>query len=1068
MFTDIAGYTAMMSADENKALQVLQKNRDTLKPVIEEYDGTLLKEMGDGTVSSFSSAVDAVNCAIEIQNQLKEEPDFKIRIGIHIGDVVIAESDIFGDGVNVASRIEPLAEPGGICISGRVYDDIRNQPDINTLFIGEKKLKNVDRPMQVYAITGEDLPTPQLETSMISDVTDRGVKGTTISHYAIMEKIGEGGMGVVYKAEDTSLKRTVALKFLRPEILGNEEQKTRFIKEAQAAAALNHPNICTVYEINEAEGRTFIAMEYIDGQSLAEKIAWGPLKLKKAVEIANQVSEGLQAAHEHGIIHRDIKSANVMVTEKGQVKIMDFGLARMATSSTLTREGTALGTIAYMSPEQAKGEKVDHRTDIWALGVMLFEMVTGQLPFKGDQDQAIVYSILNDEPEPLTALRTGVPIELDRIVAKAMAKSPGSRYQHVDEFPVDLSTVEIVSTGSTSITAASIAPSQVPSTIADKFRTTPAITAMLVIAFAFGGIIIGIFSNKEESPIILTTKFSISPTDFGLSGALFPIISPDGTTLVFNGFYQGREGQLFRRAIDQLSVIPIPGTSGATGPFFFSLDGRYICFTQVEEGLLVKLLLAGGSPIPICELNSSNGGGSWGKDGTIVFADVLRPGNPMQVLREVSSVAGTPRIIAMPDTTNGEVGHAFPSFLPDGRRILFTILFQGDPVITRIALMDLETGEYQILLNEEGYFPQYVSSGHILYVRRPGLLMAMPFDPKTGTVTGSPEQVLEDVLFLDFKISDNGTLAYNIPATEDPQLAGNGFLMRVTREGEQTQVTEEARSYRWPRLSPDGNWIAVVDRNPTRNAWIYDMEYGTFSPFTFVESVGPPVWTPDGSRIVYSSRVDGVQNLYWKSSTGSGEEELLWSTGNASHAVSCSPDGILAWHEINLATSRDLWVLDLESKTATEFYVTEFNKRSPMFSPDGKWIAYMSNESGSINVWVQPYPSTGAKWQISTEGGWEPRWGSEGSELFYRSNEGMMAVPIETEPRFRKGISEVLFPDTYVSGGNITGYDYDPVSDTFIMIGQVSSQEETVAWSSINIHINWLTELERRMRPPDN
>lgn len=435
MFTDILGYTALMSKDEHKALQTLKKNREIQKPLIEKYNGEWLKEMGDGTLSCFPSVVDAVNCALEIQNSLKSDSDLILRIGIHMGDIVFAEGDIFGDGVNIASRIEPLAQPGGICITGRVYNDIRNKPDIGTVFLGEKKLKNVSRPIKVYALTGKDLPTPPIEKTAILDTPVDRKAGTSISHYRILGKIGEGGMGVVYKAEDTKLKRTVALKFLRTEIVGSAEQKARFFKEAQAAASLNHPNIGTIYEIDEVEGRIFIAMEFVEGQDLLEKIESGPINIEEALKFAIQIGEGLTEAHEKGIVHRDIKSANIMVTKNGQAKIMDFGLAKTARDTMVTKEGTTLGTVAYMSPEQGRGETVDHRADIWSLGVIMYEMLAGQRPFKGEYETALVYLILNEDPEPLK----DVPADIESIVNRMLAKKPDDRYQSAGELVKDLS-----------------------------------------------------------------------------------------------------------------------------------------------------------------------------------------------------------------------------------------------------------------------------------------------------------------------------------------------------------------------------------------------------------------------------------------------------------------------------------------------------------------------------------------------------------------------------------------------------------------------------------------------------
>lgn len=442
VFTDIFGFTAIMSKDERKALALLRKNRKVLKPLIQQFNGEWLKEMGDGTLSSFPSAVEAVNCALGIQRSLQDDPELKLRIGIHIGDVIFAERDVFGDGVNIASRIEPLAAPGGICITERVFEEIRNKPGFETVFLGEKSLKNVGRPIKVYAIAGGNLPTPSIIGTSDKQASVEKPVSTLISHYKIIEKIGEGGMGVVYKAEDIMLKRPVALKFLRPEAMKNAEQKQRIFKEAQAAASMDHSNICTIYEIAELEGQTFIAMAFIDGQSLEKKINEGPLPIDEALDIAIQVAQGLDKAHSHGIVHRDIKSANILMTGDGKAKIVDFGIAKLGDTPQLTREGATLGTIAYMSPEQARGEFIDHRTDLWSLGVVLYEMLTGTLPFGRESGVTTIYSILNAEPHSITEIRSNMPASLDRIMRRALAKNLAQRYQNAGEMFADISALK--------------------------------------------------------------------------------------------------------------------------------------------------------------------------------------------------------------------------------------------------------------------------------------------------------------------------------------------------------------------------------------------------------------------------------------------------------------------------------------------------------------------------------------------------------------------------------------------------------------------------------------------------
>jgi len=452
--------------------------------------------------------------------------------------------------------------------------------------------------------------------------------GQTISHYPvfrdpvqrdkILAKLGEGGMGVVYKAEDTRLKRIVALKFLSDIALGGEE-KSRFLREAQAAAALNHPNICTIYAIDEVDGQMFIAMEFIVGQSLREKIEAGPLKIDEAIKFAMQVADGLQAAHEKGITHRDIKSANLMITEKSQVKIMDFGLAKLSRGGTmLTKKGMTLGTAAYMSPEQARGEVVDHRTDIWSLGVVLYEMISGRLPFRGEYEAAMMYSILNEDPEPLTSLRSNVPIDLERVVAKMLAKNPAARYQHVDELPVDLKTIDLSATGTSRISMAKVTK-QPEKQSAFWLRAIPWSIAILLAAALIAILVLQRPSPApvKRSSINLPESAPIAPIGSAPLGIGRPAlaISPDGTNLVYVAAVGGKT-QLYRRPMDQFEAVPIPGTEGAYNPFF-SPDGQWIGFFAGNE--MKKVSILGGGPVLLCEVYNPYGA-SWGPDDRIIFS----------------------------------------------------------------------------------------------------------------------------------------------------------------------------------------------------------------------------------------------------------------------------------------------------------------------------------------------------------------------------------------------------------------------------------------------------------------
>lgn len=494
-----------------------------------------------------------------------------------------------------------------------------------------------------------------------------------IGHYKILDKLGEGGMGVVYKAQDTKLKRIVALKFLPLDRLGTGEEKDRFIREAQAAAALNHPNIATIYSIDEEEGHLYISMEYIEGESLKEKTADAPLKLKKALDIAAQTALGLQAAHEQGVVHRDIKSSNIMVTPKGQVKIMDFGLAKFSGSSLLTKAGTTLGTIAYMSPEQAQGEQVDLRTDIWAFGVVLYEIVTGQMPFKGDYDQALVYSILNEEPEPLSALRSRVPLELERIVEKCLAKDVAARYQNASELPVDLKAIDISSGGSTSrITAArgmstmstmSTAEPKKPSRFKRALKWTFAALFLLAAGFSVWRFWISPLQAPVRRLVINTDENLI----FWQNSAV--TISPDGKNIVYVSQQNG-EPKLFLRSLEKFESTPIQGTENGNSPFF-SPDGQWIGF--YADGKLKKASIFGGVPTKLLELEAFLGA-SWTQKDTIYFST---RSNGNWFLAKISANGGTLQPVTLTQNPLEPRKVCWPQVLPGGEAILFTSIAEA-------------------------------------------------------------------------------------------------------------------------------------------------------------------------------------------------------------------------------------------------------------------------------------------------------------------------------------------------------------------------------------------------------
>jgi len=865
--------------------------------------------------------------------------------------------------------------------------------------------------------------------------------GKIISHYRILAKLGEGGMGVVYKAEDTKLKRIVALKFLPTNTLGGAEEKSRFLREAQAAAALNHPNIATIFAIDEVDSQMFIAMEFVDGKELRDLIAGNFTKLSKfskVLEIATQIAEGLKAAHAKGITHRDIKSSNIMVTESGQVKIMDFGLAKLARGGTmLTKEGTTLGTAAYMSPEQARGEVVDHRTDIWSLGVVLYEMISGQLPFKGDYEQSMVYSILNEEPEPLTALRTGVPIALDGIIAKMLAKNPATRYQHVDELPVDLKTIDLSATGASRISTAKVTK-QPEKQSAFWLRAIPWTTTIL-----FAAALIAHWLLQRPSPapvkrwnITLPESAPIAPIGSAPLGIGRPALalSPDGANLVYVADLGGKT-QLYRRPMDQFEAVPLPGTEGAYNPFF-SPNGQWIGFFSGNE--LKKVSISGGAPVSLCEVTHPYGA-SWGTDNRIIFAN-----SEGRRLLWISASGGTPQVL-----TDKQSSYIWPEILPDGKAVLFS-----GRVDVGMSIILLETGEKKTLL-DRGNNPRYANTGHLIYAQG-GRLEAVPFDLANLKVTGSPVPVLDNVRIeatwdaVQYAISNDGTLIY-LPGV----YAGKSTFMWLDRKGHAEQLQFPAEAYGTFELSPDGKHLAIGVQNTKWEVWIFDLLRGSRSKLTMEGNNSRPVWTPDGRSVTFSSERAGAFYIFMQAADGSGETKQLTKSDTYQSPSSWSPDGkLLTFYELG-----DIYLLSMnEESKRRSFASTRFAEVQSAFSPDGRLIAYTSDEQGQYDVYVQPYPTTSEKWRISTEGGEEPVWSRGSQELFYRNGRKFMVVSYSTNPKFSAELPKLLFEGDYL---NVSGRSYivSPDGQRFLLL---KSGEEPSRRTQLNVVTNWFEEVKRK------
>jgi len=851
--------------------------------------------------------------------------------------------------------------------------------------------------------------------------------GKTLGHYRILEKIGAGSMGEVYLAEDTRLGRKVAVKALPSEFAADSERLVRFEREARAAAALNHPHIAAVYDVGCIDETHFIVQEHMEGQTLGALLAGGGLPLNRILELSMEIAEALAAAHAAAIVHRDLKPENIFVLKDGHAKILDFGLAKhlerpqslSAADSTLsqlpTTAGQLLGTPGYMAPEQVQGQSVDHRADVFAFGCILYAMTTGKSPFEASSAIESLHQILHDEPTTIQYLH--LPAELERIIEKCLAKDPVERYQHAADLVVDLRRLR---RDATARPATGVGAPRQAVAHAMRFSITLPPTAPLALG---------------EHPAL--------------------VLSPDGTRLVYVGKHRGGT-QLYLRALDHLEPTPLAGTEDASGPFF-SPDGKWVGF--FAQGKLKKLSLMGGGPLTLCDAPESRGA-SWAGDDTIVFAPVQSGG-----LWQVSSSALTPQVVTKPELKRGDVTHRWPELLPAGKAVLFTIGIARSTSYddARVALHLLHTHEERILI-EGGSNPRYIPTGHLVFTRA-GTLFAVAFDLARLEVVGSVVPILAGVAtettgVAHWTFSRCGTLVY---APGGPRTAGR-TLVWVNRKGLGRPLPAVPRTFEEPRLSPDARLLALGIREVTSDVWVYEMRRGTLSRLTFEADNFSPIWTPDGKRVTFSSNRAGPSNLFWTPADGSGTVERLLASDYDQVASSWSPDGrLLAFTEYHPDTGADIWILSLKGERKPRpFLRTPFNEWGAMFSPDGRWLAYTSDESGRPEVYVQPFPSSGAKWQISNEGGTEPVWARNGAELFYRNHDKIMAVRVKTEPQFAAAKARVLFQGSYLgsSVAYLPNYDLAPNGQRFLMLKQ---SEDVAEKTELYVVLNWFADLTGRI-----
>ena len=897
--------------------------------------------------------------------------------------------------------------------------------------------------------------------------------GTTLGPYEVLSAIGAGGMGEVYKARDTKLDRDVALKILPDAFVDDPERLARFQREAKVLASLNHPNIAAIYGLEESGDSPALVLEYVPGPTLQDRIAKGPIPLDEALPIARQIAEALEAAHEQGVIHRDLKPANVKVKDDGTVKVLDFGLAKalqpelsdldaansptMTMTAAATKMGVIMGTAAYMSPEQARGKQVDKRADIWAFGVVLFEMLAGTAPFSGDDVTQTLARVVEREPD-WNALPATVPPSLDTYLRRCLQKDLRQRVQAIGD-------VRLAMEGAFEATGGERQdPSETLVAAPALWQRPVFAAAALVLTAVVAGLAVWTLTRPAPTPPAPITRMSIVlPQTQQLTNRIqrSVAISPTGTHVV----YVANE-QLYLRPFDELRAQALSGTE-ATDPSvpFFSPDGQWIAF--LSQGALKKVAVSGGAAVTLAEV-SGVFGASWGADDTILF------GQAGQGILRVAGAGGTPELLVPIERPN--VGHQ-PQMLPGGEAVLYTLGTggrQGAWDTAQIVVEQVASGDRTVLI-EGGTDARYLPTGHLVYALGTTLLAA-PFDVDRLELTGGPVPLVEGVSRAFFTgaanaaIARNGTLVY-LQAGRARDTARTPVW--VDRDGNEEAVGPPPGNYLYPRISPDGESVILDRRDDEDDVWVWDLTREALTRLTFTEASNRMgLWTPDGQRIIFSSTRDGAQNLYWRAADGTGPVERLTESPNIHWPMSFSPDGsrLVVW-EAGSATGNDLLVLTLdEERRLDPLIVTEFSEMNAEISPDGQWLAYESDASGRTEVYVQPFPDVDTgRWPISTSGGQRPLWGPQGRELFYFTPGGVMGVTVETREGFTASPPTLIIEGSYFGpqqGLRGRTYDITPDGTRFLMLKEAApadTDDPFAGLTQIHVVLNWFEELQARV-----
>lgn len=889
--------------------------------------------------------------------------------------------------------------------------------------------------------------------------------------YQVISPLGAGGMGEVYKARDTRLDRTVAIKVLPEHSAARPDVRERFEREARAVSALNHPHICALYDVGQQDGIDFLVMEYLEGETLAQRLERGPLPMDQVLRYAVQMADALDAAHRHNVIHRDLKPSNIMLVKDG-AKLLDFGLAKLHATATaegeatrtlaLTTEGTLLGTFQYMPPEQLEGKEADARSDIFSFGAVLYEMVTGRKAFEGKSRASITAAIMEREPPPVSQVQPLATPLLQRLIKTCLAKDPDQRRQTAHDVLLDLKWIS-----EERIQAVEAGRAARPR----KREWMAWIAASVMALLCVAGAAWMLARPSGSAPRV--KRFAIrAPQGAWLGGNWwwFPTvaISPDASQVAFVATRQG-VSQLYLRPAGDWNPRPIPGTADAHTPFF-SPDGQWL--GAVVKNKIVKIPVAGGPPTTIVSLPGEVYGVCWAPGDTIYY-DL----DPPNGIMKVSASGGTPQPVTVPDAKKQETVHRYPEILPEGKALLLTVRTGDQPSFDEadIQVLSLGTGERRTIV-KSGTNAQFVSTGHLVFFRA-GVLLAVAFDPVKLEVKGSPVPVLENVMENSrvgsgqLGISRDGTLVYIQGGTS----MGDHELVFVDRTGAARVLTAKRRAYEDFTLSPDGKMIAATIEGPVTDTWIHDIARDAETRFTFGVEHRDPIWSHDGKRVVYDGYKDGKWSLFLKPVDGSGPEELLMASQYPIGALGWTPDGrFFLYNQYSPATGNDILMFPMEGdRKPRPLLQTAFSEQWASLSPDGRWIAYTSDESGQNEAYVIPFPGNsagaGGKWRISTDGAEHPQWAPNGRELYYYTGVSaesssfvaygqrlkMFAVPIETKSGFQAGKPHLLFEGPYFQ----SFHDFAPTPDGrgFILIREIQSQS---APTELGIVLNWFEQLK--------